>query len=74
LTRQRTMLTQLISALDQAHGLVRLLPDDARSSREFILDFVEKAQKLCSQAAEQEKSCLQEVISVSSSGSRFGLS
>lgn len=60
LTRQRTLLTQLTSALDQAHGQVRLLLSENRSVWSSVLTSLEKAQQLCGQVEEQERNCLQE--------------
>ena len=57
LTRQRTLLTQLTSALDQTHAEIRLGGSRATTDS---LDFVEKAQQLCGQVEEQGKACLQE--------------
>ncbi len=57
LTRQRTLLTQLTSALDQIHA--EILLRSSRDSRDS-LNFVEKAQQICEQVEEQGKLCLQE--------------
>jgi len=56
LTRQRTLLAQLASALDQTHAEIRLGTHSPTAS----LDLVEKAQQLCGQVEEQGKTCLQE--------------
>lgn len=56
LTRQRTLLNQLASALDQTHAEIRLGTSRPAAS----LDLMEKAQQLCGQVEEQGKTCLQE--------------
>lgn len=59
LTRQRTVLTQLKSALDQVRLELRLIGTDA-SKLSPAFELIEKAQNLCNQIEEQGKLSLQE--------------
>jgi hypothetical protein len=59
LTRQRTVLAQLKSALDQMRVELRLRRADT-STLAAALDLIEKAQYLCNQVEEQGKYSLQE--------------
>lgn len=59
LTRQRTLLMQLTSALDQTHVDVRLAEIGSEPVARSLKP-VERAQHLCRQAEEQEKLCLQQ--------------
>lgn len=59
LARQRTLLMQLTSALDQTHASIRLGIERAGACT-HALACLEKAQQLCTQIEEQGRACAQE--------------
>jgi hypothetical protein len=59
LARQRTLLMQLASALDQTHARIRLGMEKP-GAYIYSLDCLEKAQQLCLQIEEQGRVCAQE--------------
>ena len=59
LARQRTLMIQLLSALDQAHAEIQVLGKDAKGITPALED-IEKSQQISQQLDEQGKRCVQE--------------
>lgn len=59
LTRQRTLVHQLLAALDQTHAEAQFVIKDAKMLA-TAFEGVEKSRQLCQQVEEQGKRCLQE--------------
>lgn len=59
LTRQRTLVTQLMSMIDQTHSEVQMILRGANALPSTLVG-VEKSQQVCRQVDEQGKRCLQE--------------